>query len=358
MVKLIDNKNSNEIKESGYYRMFRTKHENFNIDVVELMTRIPLMIQAGVIRNGDELEHLLSYKKYHSIQKSFIGKIDGKKTVKKLYFNNGNIKYRFKDGWYFNPNISSQLFTKYNMKISKQHLEPDIIIIHNKNIYITELKDGNNFDTKKSEGEGKQLRMIKELFENIVTDLNLDYNVYAELVLWNIDNVNKASIKDKIAKSYSISGKTFSKKHGVDFEGINTIRMKDNIYNIQKMYIWFKEIIKNIDKHKNIINPEHKRALSVSMNNHPIRRIQRSNSERINPKPRILHNLHFTDNQNVKLKEKKIQQKHMEKIKKDNDFIIWWEKYSNEIKNKKTKKYLNNEKKYFKLKENNKNNNE
>ena len=350
MVKLIDTVDKEIVKNSGYYRLFAMGHEAYDKNVVELLTRIPLMIQSGVIRSGDELENLLTFKSYHINDHQLIGKINGEKTIKKLYFNNSNIKKRLinveKTTWFFNPNISSELFTKYGMKINKNHLEPDIIIIEKNNLFIVELKDGGNFDTKKSEGEGKQLKMLQELFNMISKDLNLNFKIHAELVLWNIDNLNKSSIKDKIAKSFVINGKNFSKKHNINFLKLNGDRKIYNKYNNEKMKIWFKEILNRMEKYDYIFNPIRHSSLPDINNN--LIKVNRSKSVSINTNP--LNYKHFQDHQDIITKEQKRQRKLEDKIKKEKEFLERWKKKREKIKNKTTKTFQKNQEKFLKLK--------
>ena len=97
--------------------------------------------------------------------------------------------------------------------------ELDMLIYDGKTIYIYELKDGDNLDTKKSAAEIDNI-------EYAVNHLKLiGYNnIKGGLVLLHMRN-SVHSIKDSRAEDYVKSGYDFCKKHSFDF---------DEFINIQK----------------------------------------------------------------------------------------------------------------------------
>lgn len=328
MVKLIDTKTSEEIKESGYYRLFKVNNRKYDMNVSEFVARIPQMAQAAVIRNGDELEHMLTYEKYHNDNIELIGKKNGKKTIhrEKYKITPLNVKKRIffnpdKTTWIFNPNISKELFTKYKINISKKHLEPDVIIIDNNIIYIVELKDGGNFDTKKSEGEGKQLQILEKLFTLISKDMGLDTKVESELVVWNIHDMKKASIKDKVARSYALIGPDFAKKHNVNINRLDIDRLKLNVSNIMQMREWFEEAIERMDRYEKYLNPKGKSlSLTKKKDKKRIQKYSSSIKKKINNK----RNKALKQHNEVLAKEQIKIKKKNNKIKKEKNFIKQW----------------------------------
>ena len=322
MVKLTDTKTNKELKRSGYYRLFETNSKKYNDNVSLFISRIPQMVQSSVIKNGDELEKFLSNSKYHNKNHNLIKSKKGKyimnvDNIEKTLINRVNDK---KEYWIFNPNISKSLFNKYDLNITKKHLEPDIIIIKGGKVYVVEIKDGGNFDTKKSEGEGKQLKIIKELIEKILSKTI----VKAYFVVWNIQNLKNSSIKDKLTRSYAITGHNFAEKFSIKYDELKEDRLGNSRFNIKKMREYMVEAIKRMDKYSGEID------------------LNSDNKEDM-----------LKDYKDVTKKEKEKLEKQQKKIVKERTFIIEWETrqiFEDSIKLLNTKRGIKkNSKKYSKL---------
>jgi hypothetical protein len=67
------------------------------------------------------------------------------------------------------------------------------------------------------------------------------------IVLWNLDDVNNNSVKSLEAKKYLKTGQEFSELIGLDFEGINQERTKDQKDNMEYLISEMKEIIKEYE---------------------------------------------------------------------------------------------------------------
>ena len=101
------------------------------------------------------------------------------------------------------------------------------------------MKDGSDFDTKKSDGEIEMFKKMKKVFNGY------DHKMF--IVLWNLDDVNNNSVKSLEAKKYLKTGQEFSELIGLDFEGINQERTKDQKDNMEYLISEMKEIIKEYE---------------------------------------------------------------------------------------------------------------
>ena len=131
-------------------------------------------------------------------------------------------------------NISKEELKKYGIELTnKNKIELDGVWIVDGIIYIIEIKDGSDFDTKKSDGEIKTFKLVESLFEG--------YDFQINIVLWNLKDISNNSVKSLEAKKYITNGKTFSETVGLDFDKINIERKKDQEENKK----WILETIQN-----------------------------------------------------------------------------------------------------------------
>jgi len=227
---LIKNANpKGNIRDSGYYRIF----------LDEMIAKLMQSIQSTVISNGTELEHLHEYFCPYTVYKTEWTNISPKTgRVIKTKFKVPNTtptlsdvfeKYDNGENCFFPKiKISREELMNYGVDLkSKKHIELDGIWIIDGVIYITEMKDGSDFDTKKSDGEIEMFKKVKKVFKG--------YKFKIFIVLWNLRNIDDNSVKSLEAKEYIITGKDFSELVGLDFDRINSEREKDQIKN--KEYI-------------------------------------------------------------------------------------------------------------------------
>lgn len=106
-----------------------------------------------------------------------------------------------------------------NKKNTNKKKEIDVLIYLNGILYVYEIKDGNNLDTKKSESEIDTIENAKEYFEKYVK------NVTVGLVCIYMDN--KHQIKDERAAKYVVSGKYFLDTFNFDFESFSKLQNID-----------------------------------------------------------------------------------------------------------------------------------
>jgi|TARA_Y100000310_G_scaffold240067_1_gene243856 hypothetical protein len=231
-------KNSNpkgNIEDSGYYRLTGDK----------ILALLLQKSQSTVITNGIELEHYIESYCTYKVYKTEYTNISPKtgnlvKTRFKLEGTTPTIdtileKYNDGENCFFPKiKISKEELKKYGIELtSKNKIELDGVWIVDGIIYIIEMKDGSDFDTKKSDGEIKTFKLVKRLFKG--------YDFQINIVLWNLKDITNNSVKSLEAKKYITNGKTFSETVGLDFDKINIERKKDQEENKK----WILETIKN-----------------------------------------------------------------------------------------------------------------
>ena len=217
-------KNSNpkgNIEDSGYYRLTGDK----------LLALLLQKSQSTVITNGIELEHYIKryciYKVYETEYTNISPKTGNViKTLTKIEGSTPTIdtifeKYNDGENCFFPKiKISKEELNKYGIKLTnKNNIELDGVWIVDGIIYITEIKDGSDFYTKKSDGEIKTFKLLEKLFKG--------YDFQINIVLWNLKDITNNSVKSLEAKKYITTGKIFSEDVGLDFNKINIERKKD-----------------------------------------------------------------------------------------------------------------------------------
>ncbi|WNE40023.1 MAG: hypothetical protein GBAus27B_000090 [Mycoplasmataceae bacterium] len=112
-------------------------------------------VQGAVVAAGIELEKIISEKSKEFLVKSV-------EEMENLLTGGTN----FNNNTYLIPKKTVQGSEKFKIK----H-EPDFLLLKkdNKTLYIVELKDGDDFDTKKSSGEVESLRRFQDHISNKIT---------------------------------------------------------------------------------------------------------------------------------------------------------------------------------------------
>ncbi len=170
---------------------------------------------SASISSGLELENLILNK-----SKLFLVK-----TVEEM-------ESLFSDTKTFNKKtylISKKLIRKSKFKCKQ---EPDFLILKTstKTLYITELKDGDSFDTKKSAGEIENLREFKNFISGQVA-----YKTLIIICCFNQRDKQKIikGFKNKIEISEAFTGPEFCKLIGINYDSIieerKTIDQRENI---------------------------------------------------------------------------------------------------------------------------------
>jgi hypothetical protein len=212
LLKDAKSKTDEEITNSGYWRMSK------NID----MARLFQQIQSTVIRNGNELEELV-FRDSHI---------------------RGRVKQEYTD---VDLEDAPCLYYKTTLKEGiipglEKSVHPDFIVVTHDSVSVVELKDGNNFDTKKSTGEIDKLEMITAFLQQ-----HTSKKVKGLIVLWNTEDLGNASFKDKRASRHLMTGREFADLVGIDFDALNKSREADAQKNEHAILTLTKRIIEKYE---------------------------------------------------------------------------------------------------------------
>ena len=211
MAKIRDAKGRRENQSpSGYSRLFG------NIALGNLLSKV----QAAVISSGNELERLILERcQKISDFDNFVTDLDNR-----------------------SPGIF--VATKRQIKKSKKvetRFEPDLLafdLVH-RICYVIEVKDGDQFDTKKSEGERNTLYSFRS---DVASVLPFSFKLY----MCSFNAPSKEAIyhglKHKFPLDELMTGKELCDLLGIDYNEILDIRKQDQEDNID----YFVESLKNI----------------------------------------------------------------------------------------------------------------
>ena len=186
---------------SGYNRLFGNKQ------LGHLLSRV----QSGVIRAGNELEQLILDLSNH------IDDLDA----------------------FLDDNAITQggfLVSKKTLKLSrlKSNAGPDFLIFNittqQKHCHIIELKDGDNFDTKKAQGEKDLLQKFQQEVSS-----KLPYTTSIHICCFNQADKDKiiAGFKHKITRDMAMTGKELCKILSLNYAKIVEQRKKDQKNNMK-----------------------------------------------------------------------------------------------------------------------------
>jgi hypothetical protein len=187
---------------SGYYRCFATKKDDaLAFQIAEIVSDI----HATTISNGNYLDSVILTSP----------QFNPNKVVKKA--NSSNIKYDDCIGHY----SKFAILKKDCDKIKKTRIETDYVVITEHKVSIYEVKDGDTFDTKKSEGEIESLKIAAGFFQNTFPEKSILYHV----VMWNATDIKKTSFKSQDKPDTCLmTGKEFCNVVGCDFDAISSHR--------------------------------------------------------------------------------------------------------------------------------------
>lgn len=212
-------------KDGGFTRLFEDP---------ELGSLIS-QVHATLIRAGTELEDLIAKHARCMSEAEALAFLNNnlipdtylitKKTLKKI------IKPRLKPSLLI-PSSASE----YEKKLG----EPDfiVVVVVGKQCHVIELKDGDAFDTKKSEGEVAKL----EKFSTALQDLKADYSVDWKVCFFHACDKSEivSGFKGRISNDNAITGKEFCDMLRISYETIETQRRTDAPENIK---FFFKSLL-------------------------------------------------------------------------------------------------------------------
>ena len=221
-------KGRKDIENSGYYRALASKDDD--VAALEIATMFSEN-QAQVISNGTKLDN------------EFI--IDPR-------FNNNIVIRNFKSKNLVDTDCNGHYSHFCVMKedctdLKKGCIQIDYLTIDETSVHVYEVKDGDNFDTKKSEGEVESLRKAHNYFARVFPNKAIKSYV----VLWNATDTKKVSFKaNDLPKDFIMLGREFCNKNSIDFDAITKHRMllaeKHKEYIVQRM----RDILSLIDNNE------------------------------------------------------------------------------------------------------------
>tara|TARA_Y100000289_G_scaffold38860_1_gene38279 strand:+ start:916 stop:1485 length:570 start_codon:yes stop_codon:yes gene_type:complete len=131
--------------------------------------------------------------------------------------------------------LVSKLVLKNQEGLENTDLDFAVIDPEQKKITIIEMKDGDNFDTKKASAETKKLFRLAEWLRA----QHQGWEVSPQIVLWNNKDLERSSFKDKSAREILLNGQSAENLLGVNSEKINNLRklsfIDNDKYVLQRM---------------------------------------------------------------------------------------------------------------------------
>lgn len=218
-------KGRKDIEDSGYYRNFASNEHDM---VAYEMAVVFSENHANVISNGNKLDcHIIPNERFNP-----------NKVIKK-------IKTTLIDPNNCNGHYSQlELMKEDCPSIKKKCIQIDYVTITDDEAFIYEIKDGDTFDTKKSEGELESLEKAKGFFKRLFPNKQ----VYTHVVLWNARDLSKVSFKVKdIPSNFIMFGTDFCKKNNINWEAIKIFRMLEGKKNKREMIGKLRDLLAFID---------------------------------------------------------------------------------------------------------------
>lgn len=199
--------------KSNYQKLFG------NSLSAERLSNLMTSIQSTQISQGIGLEDII-YDEYSGHKEEDV-KIN---NVLNIINNNPD-----KDILFRKVILDKEFLNEHGVPYDRQeNLHVDFIFYSKNKVYIREVKDGNNLDTKKTDAEISEMKMLKDLFPTII-------NVEAEsgIVSWISKDKKDVSFKAKDIDEYVELGPDFAKLLDIDYQKIVNKRVKINEGNLE-----------------------------------------------------------------------------------------------------------------------------
>ena len=215
------------IEFSGYFRLFGDRR------LAYLIRRI----HATVISNGSELERMIC----ENTRANGTTIADGTSCEDLIYYYQNHC---LGQTTYFNKlNVSKPSLIRAGLSLeSKNKISVDgVWILPDKSVLVCEYKDGDGFDTKKSDAEIKSLQKILKWMKHHGVS-----NSQAVMVLWNCPDLSTSSVKSKEAKPYLATADDFINmlpSGALRADKINEKRYGDREQNLNVIVNYLKDCI-------------------------------------------------------------------------------------------------------------------
>jgi hypothetical protein len=214
------------VEQSGYYRLTGCSH----------LAYLARRMHATVISNGSELERMICADAVRNGTFVSVGN-RCEDFINHLNSEDNHLIYFDK------LNVSRSALEDAGIPLaSKNKITVDgVWILPNKSVLVCEYKDGDGFDTKKSDAEIKSLQKILKWMSFVgATDAQ------AVMVLWNCYDLSNSSVKSKEAGEYLATAADFIgllPPGSLDEARINQKRYKDREQNLKAIVEYIQENI-------------------------------------------------------------------------------------------------------------------
>ncbi|MER2520016.1 MAG: hypothetical protein ABTQ34_04915 [Bdellovibrionales bacterium] len=195
-------------EDGGYTRVFGHK------GLGALMSQV----QATAIAAGNELEAMLAEQirlvTHEKLGKFLLGKLPSGVYV-----------------------LNKRMIRNHLKAIIGSTKEPDFVVVesHKHKVYAIELKDGDQFDTKKASGEVATIKMFSQHLHRMLLENGIDYTVEIRFCFFNQNN--RASIvsgmKGEINQNQSMTGAEFCQLVNIDYTDVLKRRSRDADENLK-----------------------------------------------------------------------------------------------------------------------------
>lgn len=196
-----------DLVNSGYYRCFaKNKDDLLALNLARIFSRV----HAKVIANGNSLDgYILTSPDFN----------------RNNIFHTKTSRDAMEDGHYTKYKI---LKVHCSLIKNKKCVEVDYIVKSFNKILLFEIKDGDNFDTKKSTAEVTTLQCISNYFQQKYHTLQVEYYI----VFWNATQKSKIAFKADCSRDMFLTGEEFCKIVGnIDFSAITQHRYEKSVEN-------------------------------------------------------------------------------------------------------------------------------
>ena len=212
-------------KESSYTTIFS------DVCVANLFTQA----HSAMIRAGNELEELLTKHTRHSVHPP-------SKKKKSVYYEDLILPM---SGCTFIPKLT----VKGYPGVENTNLDIAVADGDSKIIYTIEMKDGSNFDTKKSKAEREKLQNLTAW----LSEMHPDWTVVPKIILWQCRDISDASFKDKLAQPWLTTGRSAESILGVTFDCVEQSRKAHRDQNVKDFLLEARRLLNDSKKQGDMI---------------------------------------------------------------------------------------------------------